>query len=232
MTAEPILHCHELTKRFLAGDGLTAVDNLDLAIDKGEFVVIMGPSGSGKTTLLNLMGGIDRPSDGEIILDQRKYSRLSESGLARLRRTKLGFVFQFFNLLSDLTAAENVSLPMHLIGLSESEIRTRTASLLNDVGMAARADHSPYEMSGGEQQRVAIARALANHPAVVLADEPTGNLDQKNARAIIDLFHRFNEERGQTFVVVSHDPMVAHRAHRVVTLVDGKIESIRPGDGR
>jgi len=223
---EPLLHCHELTKRFLAGDGVLAVDNVDLSIQKGEFVAITGASGSGKTTLLNLLGGIDRPTYGEVILDNRKYSRLSESGLARLRRTKLGFVFQFFNLLNDLTAEENVALPMRLVGLQQDVIDKKVRDLLHEVGIEARASHSPYELSGGEQQRVAVARALANDPLVVLADEPTGNLDSKNASAIIHLFSRLNGEKGQTFVVVSHDPHVAEAAHRVVTLVDGRISSI------
>jgi putative ABC transport system ATP-binding protein len=229
VSEEPILHCHELTKRFLAGDGVLAVDNVDLAVRRGEFVVITGASGSGKTTLLNLLGGIDRPTYGEVILDDRKYSRLSENALARLRRTKLGFVFQFFNLLSDLTAEENVSLPMRLCRLSEQAISDRAQMLLEEVGMLGRASHSPFELSGGEQQRIAIARALANNPSVVLADEPTGNLDSRNARAIIDLFRRFNKEKGQTFVVVSHDQHVATAADRVVTLVDGGIAGIVEG---
>ncbi len=228
---EPLLHCHELTKRFLAGDGVLAVDNVDLSVQHGEFVAITGASGSGKTTLLNLLGGIDRPTYGEVILDNRKYSRLSESGLARLRRTKLGFVFQFFNLLSDLTAEENVALPMRLAGRPQDVINQKVSDLLHEVGIEARASHSPYELSGGEQQRVAIARALANDPLVVLADEPTGNLDSKNASAIIHLFSRLNRERGQTFVVVSHDPHVAEAAHRVVTLVDGRISSVEERSG-
>ncbi|MDP2858010.1 MAG: ABC transporter ATP-binding protein [Bacillota bacterium] len=223
---EPVMHCHELTKRFLAGDGVLAVDNVDLSIQKGEFVAITGASGSGKTTLLNLLGGIDRPTYGEIILDNRKYSRLSESGLARLRRTRLGFVFQFFNLLTDLSAEENVALPMRLVGLQPALIKQKSLGLLREVSVEARASHAPYELSGGEQQRVAIARALANDPLVVLADEPTGNLDSNNARAIIQLFKRLNRDKGQTFVVVSHDPHVAEVAHRVVTLVDGRVASI------
>jgi putative ABC transport system ATP-binding protein len=220
------MHCHELTKRFLAGDGVLAVDNVDLSIQKGEFVAITGASGSGKTTLLNLLGGIDRPTYGEIILDNRKYSRLSESGLARLRRTRLGFVFQFFNLLTDLSAEENVALPMRLVGLQPALIKQKSLGLLREVSVEARASHAPYELSGGEQQRVAIARALANDPLVVLADEPTGNLDSNNARAVIQLFKRLNRDKGQTFVVVSHDPHVAEVAHRVVTLVDGRVASI------
>jgi len=229
--AEPILHCHELTKRFLAGDGVLAVDNVDLAIEAGEFVVIMGASGSGKSTLLNLLGGIDRPTYGEVVLLGRKYSRLSETGLARLRRTGLGFVFQSYNLLSELSAYENVALPMRLVALSEREISQRTTALLEEVGMSHRASHPPHELSGGEQQRIAVARALANNPAVVLADEPTGNLDSANAKAIVDLFSRLNKQKRQTFVVVSHDPSLTVPASRVVTLVDGRISDIRPGGG-
>jgi len=226
MAVRPVLFCNELTKRFLAGEGVLAVDDVCLSINRGEFVVITGASGSGKTTLLNMLGGIDRSTHGEVVLDGRKYSRLSESGLARLRRSKLGFVFQSYNLLPELNALENVMLPMRLIRVPTHEMRERAMYLLQQVDMATRATHSPYELSGGEQQRVAIARALANNPLVVLADEPTGSLDSKNAAAIIQLFKRFNSTHGQTFVIVSHDPLVQQSAKKLVTLVDGRIESV------
>jgi len=178
---KPILKADDLARRFPAGEGVWALKKVSIEVPPGKFVLINGPSGCGKTTLLNLLGGLDRPTRGEIWLRDTAYSRLNESGLAKLRRRQIGFVFQFFNLLADLTAEENVGLPMRMIGLGQKEIETRTAELLEAVGMAHRANHTPYEMSGGEQQRVAVARALANDPAIILADEPTGNLDSKNS---------------------------------------------------
>lgn len=220
---EPILRGIHLTKRFLVGKGVVAVNQVSMEVMPGEFLAITGPSGCGKTTLLNLLGGLDRPTHGEVVLDGHKYSRMSENQLARLRRTKVGFVFQFFNLLSDLSAAENIALPMRLTGLSQREIGKRVESLLEAVGMLDRANHSPFELSGGEQQRVAIARALANNPAVVLADEPTGNLDSRNGQEVINLFRKFNRELGQTFVVITHDPEFAQSADRVITMRDGRV---------
>lgn len=214
-----------LARRFPVGEGVWALRRADLAVAEGEFVLVTGPSGCGKTTLLNLLGGLDRPTRGDVTLRGVSYSRLDESGLARLRRRELGFVFQFYNLLSDLTAEENVSLPMRLVGLRKAEIAVRVAELLEAVGMSHRKDHTPFELSGGEQQRIAVARALAVRPAIVLADEPTGNLDSKSGRDIMELFRRFNRELGQTFVVVSHDPGFAEYAHRVVRMRDGEIVS-------
>ncbi|HAI21838.1 MAG TPA: hypothetical protein DCM14_08095 [Clostridiales bacterium UBA8153] len=221
--SEPILKCNELHKRFLVGDGVDAVKDVRLTVAPGEFVLIMGPSGCGKTTLLNLLGGLDRPTRGEVILKHRKFSRLSENELARMRRTLVGFVFQFFNLLPDLTAAENVALPMRMIGLGHEEVARRTLELLDEVGMVDRASHSPYELSGGEQQRVAVARALANRPAVVLADEPTGNLDSQSGNRVMELFSRFNARHGQTFVVASHDRGFREYATKVVHMLDGAV---------
>jgi len=166
---------------------------------------------------------LDRPTYGEVWLDGQALGTLTENGLARLRRQKLGFVFQFFNLLEDLTAAENVALPMRLLGLPEKVVRERTRELLASVDMLDRATHFPGELSGGEQQRIAVARALANHPVLVLADEPTGNLDSKNSADIMNLFRRFNRELGQTFVVVSHDPSCNEFADRVIHMRDGQI---------
>jgi len=221
-----ILEATRLRKVFPVGRGVMAVHDVDLKIFRGEFVVIVGPSGCGKSTLLNLLGGLDRPTAGDVELGGQRFSALSENGLARLRRHKLGFIFQFFNLLNDLTAAENVSLPMRLTGVPEREIGPLTLKLLQSVDITDRADHFPMELSGGEQQRVAVARALANNPTVVLADEPTGNLDTKNSRDIMDLFRRFNVEKKQTFVVVSHDPAADEYADRVIHMRDGAIERI------
>jgi len=226
---DPILRTVNLTKRFPVGHGVTAVDRVSLEVRPGEFILVVGPSGSGKSTLLALLGGLDRPTAGEVILEGRKYSRLNENGLARLRRSSIGFVFQFFNLLGDLTAAENVALPMRLAGLPEDEVRRRTEDLLAAVGLIERANHSPYELSGGEQQRVAVARALANQPKVILADEPTGNLDRRSGLEVIKLFKRFNAERRQTFVVVTHEQSFSEFADRVVHMEDGRIVRVEGG---
>ncbi len=224
---DPILRGLNLTKRFLMGTApVYAVRQTTLEIKPGEFVLVVGPSGCGKTTLLNLLGGLDRPTFGEVVLEGQPYSKLDENGLARLRRNKVGFVFQFFNLLTDLTAEENVMLPMQLVGLSPAKTRARAAELLAAVGMAERAAHSPFELSGGEQQRIAVARALANSPTVVLADEPTGNLDRKSGTEIIGLFRRLNREFHQTFVVVSHDLSFTEHADRVVHMEDGQIVKV------
>lgn len=219
----PILSCHELTKFYPVGDGLFALKNVELEIRQGQFVVVMGPSGSGKSTLLNILGGIDRATYGEVILRGRKYSRLSEDDLAILRRKEIGMVFQFFNLLPELTALENIGFPMRLAGYSDKEIRERTAYLLDAVGLQERKNHYPSELSGGEQQRVAIARALANHPAVVLADEPTGNLDSVRSKEIMQLFSKFNKEEGQTFIIATHDRNFMEYADLTIHLVDGEI---------
>ena len=219
----PILSCHELTKLYPVGDGLFALTNVELEVEEGQFVVVTGPSGSGKTTLLNILGGIDRPTHGEVILRGRKYSRLSEDDLALMRRREVGMVFQFFNLLPELTAAENIGFPMRLLGWKDQQVAERVSYLLSAVGLEGRANHYPLELSGGEQQRVAIARALAAKPAVVLADEPTGNLDSAKSREIMELFARFNREDGQTFVIATHEPEFQDYASIVLRLVDGEI---------
>ena len=221
-----ILRADSVTKIFLVGAGVTAVDDLSLGVQPGDFVLITGPSGCGKSTLLSLLGGLDRPTYGEIYLGDQPYSDLSENGLARLRRTQVGFVFQFFNLLGDLTARENVELPMRLVGSGLREAATRSEELLRSVGLEHRIEHYPHELSGGEQQRVAIARALANQPAVVLADEPTGNLDSENSADVMGLFQEMNREMNQTFVVVSHDDDAFHYASRIVHMQDGSIREV------
>ncbi len=219
-----ILTASDVTKVFLVGAGVRAVDGISLSIYPGEFLLITGPSGCGKSTLLNLLGGLDRPTFGEVMLENQPYSALNENRLARMRRTKVGFVFQFFNLLTDLTARENVELPMRLIGLDAEGADQRCLELLASVGLSDRVDHYPHELSGGEQQRVAVARALANAPAVVLADEPTGNLDSKSSAEVMDLFRRLNAEKGQTFVVVSHDEAARDYASRIIHMRDGGVE--------
>ncbi len=223
---EVILRAEEITKIYLVGAGVRAVDHLSFEVARGEFKLVTGPSGCGKSTLLALLGGLDRPTYGEIYLGGHRYSELSENGLAELRRTEVGFVFQFFNLLNDLTAQENVELPMRLIGLPPAEAAKRCEDLLSSVGLADRVEHYPHELSGGEQQRVAVARALANEPAVVLADEPTGNLDSENSADVMELFRRLNVERGQTFVVVSHDEAAHHYASEIVHMEDGMIRRV------
>ncbi len=226
-----ILRADNVTKIFLVGAGVKALDGLSLDINRGEFVLIAGPSGCGKSTLLNLLGGLDRPTYGEIMLKEHTYSSLNENGLAQLRRHNVGFVFQAYNLLNDLTARENVELPMRLIGMKPADISKRCTELLEAVGLGDRMNHYPHELSGGEQQRVAVARALANQPAVVLADEPTGNLDSKNSAEVMDLFLDLNRERHQTFVVVSHDSMARRYASRIVHMRDGTIEKVEMKDG-
>ena len=226
---EPILRTVNLKKSFHLGQTIYAVNDVNLVVDRGEFIVLMGPSGSGKSTLLGLLGGLDRPQSGDVILDGQRYSQLSESGLARIKRNKVGFVFQFFNLIAHFTALENVMLPMRFGGMSKKAMTERARELLVQVGLGQRQDHKPLELSGGEQQRVAIARALANQPAIVLADEPTGNLDSKTSSEIGEIFHRLNVERGQTFVVVSHDPSITRWAHRVVEMLDGRITRVYDG---
>ncbi len=219
----PIISCHEISKFYPVGDGLFALRDVGIEVEEGWFVVIMGPSGSGKSTLLNILGGIDRPSHGEVILKERKFSRLSEDDLAILRRTQIGMVFQFFNLLPELTAVENIGLPMRLAGYKDDEIADRTSYLLGSVGLLDRLKHYPSELSGGEQQRVAICRALGTRPAVVLADEPTGNLDSARSREIMELFSRFNKEENQTFIIATHEPSFIEYADVVIKLKDGEI---------
>ncbi len=219
----PIISCHEISKFYPVGDGLFALRDVEVDVQEGWFVVIMGPSGSGKSTLLNILGGIDRPSHGEVILKGRKFSRLSEDDLAILRRTEIGMVFQFFNLLPELTAVENVGLPMRLAGYKNNEISERTSYLLGSVGLLERQTHYPSQLSGGEQQRVAICRALSTRPAVVLADEPTGNLDSTRSKEIMELFSKFNKEEKQTFIIATHDPAFLEYADVVVQLRDGEV---------
>ncbi len=226
MTDTPAVRAENLHKAFVLGSSAVgALRGVDFSVARGEFVAVMGPSGCGKTTLLNLVGGIDVPSRGSVWVDGVEISRLSDDELTDLRRDRLGYVFQFYNLIPTLTARENIETPMQFRGKSRSERRDRAAALLSRVGLADRADHKPAELSGGEQQRVAIARALANDPALVLLDEPTGDLDSATGQEILGLLQKLNREEKVTLMVATHDAAVAAISSRVVKLRDGKIES-------
>ncbi|MEM3361487.1 MAG: ABC transporter ATP-binding protein [Candidatus Bathyarchaeia archaeon] len=223
-----ILDVCEVKKSYRIGKvTVQALRGVSFCVGEGEFLAVLGPSGSGKSTLLHLIGCLDRPDDGEIIIEGRNVLKLSDDELADLRLKKIGFVFQFFNLLPRLTAFENVKLPLVLAGASEKESYEKAKELLELVGLGERLNHRPSELSGGEQQRVAIARALVNNPKLVLADEPTGNLDTKSGWEIVNLMRRLNEEMKQTFIVVTHDPQIAEVADRIIYLRDGLIEGVK-----
>ncbi|MCE3266119.1 MAG: transporter related [Solirubrobacterales bacterium] len=228
----PAIEIRGLTKVF--GSGQTAVralDGVDLEIGRGEMVAIMGPSGSGKSTLLHLLGALETPTSGSIALAGRRFDGLDDRELTLLRREGIGFVFQFFNLLPSLTAEENVLLPALIAGLRDEAIAARARALLDRVGLAGRTTHLPSELSGGEQQRVSIARALLMEPALILADEPTGNLDSKSEAQVLELLAELNRDEGHTIVMVTHDPDAAAVAGRVVFMRDGRIESDGLGRG-
>ncbi len=218
------LEARALRKKYELGEHtVDALDGVDFVVEKAEFVAIMGPSGSGKSTLLHLLGGLEKPTDGEINLAGQRLSILSDNEATLVRRHNVGFVFQFFNLLPTLTAEENVALPLIIDGQNLRKHRARIDAMLELVGLTDRAHHRPDQLSGGEQQRVSVARALVTEPTIVLADEPTGNLDSKTGRAIMDLLRRSCDEMGQTIVVVTHDPRAAAYADRVVFLGDGQV---------
>ena len=215
----------EVTKRYPGAAGVDALKAVSLKVEDGEFMAIAGPSGSGKTTLLNLIGALDVPTAGTVHVGGRSLSGLNRRQLADLRRDKVGFVFQAYNLIPVLTAAENAEYVLELQGMPASKRRERVKEVFEKLGIAAFLDARPPKMSGGQQQRVAVARAVAATPAVVLADEPTANLDQATGRALIEMMRELNKERGTTFVFSTHDPMVLEQADRVVRLVDGRIVS-------
>ena len=215
----------DVHKRYIQGrNEITALAGLSLDIEKGEFAVIMGPSGSGKSTLLHLIGGLDRPTQGEVLVDGRIVSQMADDEVTLFRRTRIGFVFQFFNLLPTLTALENVMLPLILDGRVGADSNLRAKTLLQRVGLEGRSDHLPEELSGGETQRLAIARALAFNPPILLADEPTGNLDSKNGEAILKLVRQINREEQCTVVMVTHNREAAGYGDRIVHLRDGMME--------
>jgi putative ABC transport system ATP-binding protein len=212
-----------VTRRFEGKAGVTALDNTSLTIPRGQIVSIVGPSGSGKSTLLNLIGALDRPTSGDVRVDGESLARLSDDGRTRVRRDKIGFIFQFFNLLPTLTCLENVGLPLHLRGWSRKEVAARARELLELVHLSDRLDHLPDQLSGGQRQRVAIARALSIYPPILLADEPTGNLDTRTGQEILALIRDLHSRFGATVVIVTHDPAVAASCERTVTLRDGQI---------
>jgi putative ABC transport system ATP-binding protein len=218
------LKTENLKKAYQMGDiEVTALKQVDLVVSQGEFVAVMGPSGSGKSTLLHLIGGLDGPSDGEITLAGRRLSRLSDDELTLVRRRQIGFIFQFYNLLPTLSAAENVALPLLIDGHSLGAQADKVDRLLELVGLSDRRDHRPAQLSGGQQQRVAIARALVNDPQIVLADEPTGNLDSSSGDQVLALLRQACDQLGATIVMVTHDPRAAAYADRIIFLKDGQV---------
>lgn len=217
-----ILETKNLSKIYGKGDTMVkALDDVSFSVDKGEFVAIVGPSGSGKSTLLHILGGVDVPTSGEVIIDGTDISKLDETALAIFRRRQIGLIYQFYNLIPILTVEENMTLPILLDGKKPD--KELVNSLVEKLGLNNRLDHLPNELSGGQQQRVSIGRALLNHPALLLADEPTGNLDSENSREIIELLRKFNKEYNQTVIIITHDERIANSADRVIAIEDGKI---------
>jgi putative ABC transport system ATP-binding protein len=229
-----IIQTENLTKIYGHGEtAVAALHHLNLSVDAGEFVAIMGPSGCGKSTLLHLIGGLDRPTEGRVLLDGHELSKLDDTRLTEMRRRKIGFVFQFYNLIPVLTAVENAALPLILDGVKQSEARATATEWLKRVGLTGQLTHRPDQLSGGQQQRVAIARALVTEPALVMADEPTGNLDSRASDEIAALLRQVSDEWGRAVLLVTHDPRIAAYADRIVFLKDGTIidETRLAGDG-
>ena len=200
-----------------------AVQDISLAVDDGEFLAVMGPSGSGKSTLLYMLGGLERPTNGRVLLRDQDLSKLNDDALSRVRRTQMGFVFQFYNLIPVLTAQENVAMPLILDGIPRAEALKRAEEALVKVGVADRSSHRPAELSGGQQQRVALARALVTNPALILGDEPTGNLDSRSSEEVVQLLRRATDDWGRTVIIVTHDPRIAAYADRIIFLRDGQV---------
>jgi len=223
MPSEEIVRLEGVTKVYRMGKvEVQALRGVNLSVKRGEFIAILGPSGSGKSTLLNMIGCLDKPTSGKVFIDGKDTSRLNENELAALRREKIGFVFQQFNLIHTLNALENVALPMLFAGIRRAERMKRAKNLLEKVGLSHRIYHKPMELSGGEQQRVAIARALANNPEIIVADEPTGNVDTDTGNAIMEIFEQLNEER-RTIILVTHDFDIAAHAYRKFRMKDGTL---------
>jgi ABC-type lipoprotein export system ATPase subunit len=216
-----VVETHNLVKIYGDGAAVRALDDVDLTILKGEFLTVMGPSGSGKSTLLNMIGALDRPTQGQVVVNGEDLATIKD--VDRFRARTVGFVFQLHNLLPALTARENVEVPMHGQGIGEQEMRQRAERLLELVGLPDRMRHLPSQLSGGQRQRVAVARALANDPAIILADEPTGSLDTQSGGEIMDLLESINRDQGTTILIVTHDPKIARRTRRILTMRDGKI---------
>ncbi len=219
-----IVECIDVSKTYQQGNvQITALDSVSLSIAKGAFVALAGPSGSGKTTLLNIIGGLDKADSGSIILDGKSVETMNQSGLATLRLHNIGFVFQAYNLIPVLSAVENVEFIMLLQGITMTERRQRAKTILDDVGLAGKYDRRPAELSGGQQQRVAVARAIVSNPSIVLADEPTANLDSKAGKGLLEMMKQMNEQKNVTFIFSTHDQMVMDYARRLVHIRDGKI---------
>lgn len=217
-----ILEVTNLCKTYGKGDTMVkALDNVSFSVEKGEFVAIIGPSGSGKSTLLHILGGVDVPTSGSVVINQTDISNLDETALAIFRRRQIGLIYQFYNLIPILTVQENLTLPLLLDGRKPDKKQINT--LVKRLGLENRLDHLPNQLSGGQQQRVSIGRALVNNPALMLADEPTGNLDSENSKEIISLLRQFNKEFNQTVIIITHDEKIANSADRVITIEDGKI---------
>ncbi|HEY2066849.1 MAG TPA: ABC transporter ATP-binding protein [Gemmatimonadaceae bacterium] len=223
-----VLAARQLSKTYVGGDGglITVLDAVDLTVDRGEMVAIIGASGAGKSTLLHLLGALDRPSSGEVVIDGRALGGLDDDAVSALRNRTVGFVFQFHHLLREFTALENVMMPLRIAGAEDAQARRRASELLERVGLAGRMHHRPAQLSGGEQQRTAVARALSADPAVLLADEPSGNLDHANSERLHDLFVQLTRELELAMVVVTHNRSLASRAERVLQLEDGKLAQI------
>lgn len=217
-----ILEVTNLCKTYGKGDTMVkALDNVSFSVEKGEFLAIIGPSGSGKSTLLHILGGVDVPTSGSVVINQTDISNLDETALAIFRRRQIGLIYQFYNLIPILTVQENLTLPLLLDGRKPDKKQIDT--LVKRLGLENRLDHLPNQLSGGQQQRVSIGRALVNNPALMLADEPTGNLDSENSKEIISLLRQFNKEFNQTVIIITHDEKIANSADRVITIEDGKI---------
>ncbi len=227
MQKQEIIRLESVEKNYSMGDIVVkALDGINLSIKKGDFIAIIGPSGSGKSTMMNMIGALDIPSRGSIFLENKNIAKLHESELAQIRGRKIGFVFQSFNLIPTLTAKENVAMPMLFQGVSKIERLKKAEEILKMVGLGDRMDHLPNELSGGQKQRVAIARSLANNPEVILADEPTGNLDSKTGEEIMNLFIGLNK-KDKTIIIVTHNPEIADRAQKVLKMKDGRIENAK-----
>jgi putative ABC transport system ATP-binding protein len=227
MSFDTIIQLESLTRYYeMGGSTVKALDGVDMEIGRGDYVSIVGPSGSGKTTLFNMIGGLDRPTEGRVYIDGVDISKLDAYELAWLRCRKIGYIFQTFNLIPVLTAIENVALPTVFAGVPRDEGKDKAAKLLTSVGLGERLDHRPTELSAGQQQRVAIARAMANDPAIILADEPTGNLDLNTGKEIIDLLHNLNKDRGMTLIAATHDLKMIEASDRIIWMRDGKVERV------